>query len=427
MTTPPQSASSSPAASGFASSSGLGQDATIAKDTVTTGTSVTGLAGVLAVADAADVADKIVQAVSSHIRDNGQGKIQEVRVIGDLSALNDVTALRILSSQVTQLTGQITAYADSIPGAERSAEDGGYTVKGLMTVHAAMKLQPLGIVGTGITAAVAAAGLISQLVTGTYTYSGQAIPNASVGGLDILIAQRLAAKTVPVRVDRLEAMPADSDILTQLQCLVSQVASQLNPALARAASAAAEKAQVVTDDKDRLARLDAHLTAAQKDSPPAPDGKGSPPASSEQQEEYDKVSNRLPPESGEAAVAQNLLTVGQALATAVSTFLATTMSAPTAGGPTPVDRASHGEALSKDGTAILYAQVIAAGDDQVLRQTLIHNTWSNLSGLTAEYALIMPGGKAEAFGLESAFGLTHGSIRKELTDIARKPLPLRLG
>jgi hypothetical protein len=412
MTTPAQSASGSSAASG----SGTG--ATIAKDAVTTGTSVTGLAGVLAVADAADVADKIVQAVSSHIRDNGQGRIQEIRVIGDLSALNDVTALRILRSQITQLTGQISAYADSVPGAERPAEEDGQSFREFLA---------LGSVGAAITVLGAAAGLISQLVTGTYTYSGQVIPNASVGGLDILIAKRLAAKNVPVCVDRFAAMPADSQILAQLQSLVPQVARQLNPALTRAAAAAAEKAQIVADDKDRLARLDAQLTAAQKDTPSAPDGKGSASASGKQQEEYDEVSNRLPAESGDAAVAQNLLAAGQALATAVSTFVTTTMSAPTAGGPAPVARAAHGEALSKDGTAILYAQVIAAGDDQVLRQTLIHNTWSNLTGVTVEYALIMPGGVAGAFGLESAFAFTHGSIRKGLTDIARKPVPLRLG
>jgi hypothetical protein len=184
---------------------------------------------------------------------------------------------------------------------------------------------------------------------------------------------------------------------------------------------------VVADDKDRLTRLDAQLTAGRKDSSPAAEGKGSSPASGNQQEEYDEVSNRLPAESGEAAVAQNLLAVGQALATAVSTFVTTAMSAPTAGGPPPVARAAHGEALSKDGTAILYAQVIVAGDDQVLRQPLIHNTWSNLTGLIVEYALIMPGGQVEAFGLESAFAFTHGSLRKGLTDIARKPVPLRLG
>jgi hypothetical protein len=424
MTTPAQLASSSAAVSGSASSSGSGTGVTIAKDTVTAGTSVTGLAGVLAVADAADVADKIVQAVSSHIRDNGQDRIQEIRVIGDLSALNDVTALRILRSQVTQLTGQITAYADSVLGAERSAVGDGRFVRdfGVLGIVGA-----LGVAGAGITAAGAAAGLISQLVTGTYTYSGQAIPNASVGGLDILIAQRLAAKTVPVCVDRFAAMPADSEILAQLEGLVPQVERHLNPALTCAASAAAGKAQIVADDKDRLARLDAQLTAAQKDPPSAPDGKGSAPASGKQQEEYDEICSRLPAESGEAAVAQNLLAAGQALALAVSTFVTTTMSAPAAGGLAPVARAAHGEALSKDGTAILYAQVIAAGDDQVLRQTLIHNTWSNLTGLTVEYALIMPGGEAEAFGLESAFSFTHGSIRKGLTDIARKSVPLRLG
>jgi hypothetical protein len=410
MTTPVQPTGSSPAASGSASSSGSGADTSIAKDTVTAGTSVTGLAGVLAVADAAEVADKIVQAVTSH----AQGNVQEIVVIGDLSALNDVAALRILKSQIAQLIAQITAYADSVPGAERPTEDDGGSVRDFLA---------LGSFGAGITMLGAAAGLISQLVTGTYTYSGQVIPNASVGGLDILIAQRLAAKNVPVRIDRFATMPADSEILAQIQGLVPQVARLLNPAITRAASAAAESAQVVADDKDRLARLD----AAQKDPPPAPAGKGSTAALEEQQGEYDEICNRLPAESGEAAVAQNLLAVGQALATAVSTFVTTTMSAPAAGGAAPVARAAHGEALSKDGTAILYAQVIEAGDDQVLRQTLIHNTWSNLTGLTAEYSLMMPGGEAVAFGLESAFAITHGSIRKSLTDIARKPVHLALG
>lgn len=91
-------------------------------------------------------------------------------------------------------------------------------------------------------------------------------------------------------------MPADSEILAQVQGLVPQVARQLNPAVTRAASAAAESAQVVADDKDRLARLD----AAQKDPPPAPDRKGSTSALEEQQGEYDEICDRLPAESGEA-------------------------------------------------------------------------------------------------------------------------------
>ena len=410
MTTPVQSAASSPAAAAAASpASGAGT--VIAKDTVTPGTSVTGLAGVLAVADAAEVADKIVQKISPHIQDNGQGRIQEIVIINDLSALTDITALRILRSQLTQLTGQISAYAKSFPDAKPSIEaDHERTFTDFIA--------PFAGIGTVMSGLGAAAGLISQLVTGTYTYSGQVIPNASVGGLDILIAQRLAEKRVPVRVDRFAAMPADSEILAQIQDLVPQVTHRLNPALTRAAKAAADKAQIVANDKDRLARLDAQLAAAQKD-PTSANGN--------QQKEYDEIISRLPGESGEAAVAQNLVTSGQALAAAVSAFVTATMSAPAAGGLAPVARAAHGEALGEDGTAILYAQVIAAGDDQVLRQTLIHNTWSNLTGVTAEYALLMPGGEAAASGLASAFAITNGSIRKGLSDIARKPLPLRLG
>ena len=104
-------------------------------------------------------------------------------------------------------------------------------------------------------------------------------------------------------------------------------------------------------------QLDAEKTAIQKkDSPLGPD---------KLQEEYDKVSARLPGESAEAAAAQNLRAEGQALATAISTFVTASVSAG-GRGSAPVVRAAHGEVLSKTGTAILYAQIIAAGDDQFL-------------------------------------------------------------
>jgi hypothetical protein len=201
-----------------------------------------------------------------------------------------------------------------------------------------------------------------------------------------------------------------------VQGLATKAASDLNQALTRAAATAAAKAQVVADDKDRLTELAAELTAVQKGSPLDP---------AALRAEYDKVSARLPGESEEAAAARNLLSEGQALANGITAFVSAAVTAPTAGGPAPVTRAAHGELLSKDGTVLLYAQVIAAGDDQVLRQTLIRNTWSNLTGLTAEYALLMPGHEALTFGLESAFAVAHGSVRKGLTDIARKKVTLR--
>jgi hypothetical protein len=394
MTVPAQPTSSSTSTSG--------QAVTIAKDTVTQGTSATGLAGVLADADAEDVAAGIAQAISSHFPALAEKKIQEIRVIGDLSALGDITSLGIFTSQVTKLSAQITEYIRSVPQA----------AGGLKAVGVAA---PLGI-GDAVNALSTLAGTISQLVAGTYTYSGQAIPNASIGGLDILIARELTSKiSVPVHVDRF-AMLANSDILEQFQNLVTRAAQELNPALARAAAAAAAKAQIAAGDKDRISELDAEQTASQK---------GSSPDSGKLQEEYDKVSARLPGESDEAAEAQNLLAEGQALAAAITAFVTGALSTPVTGGPAPVTRAAHGERLSKDGTAILYAQVIAAGDDQVLRQTLIHNTWSNLTGLTAEYALLMQGEEALAFGLESSLAVAHGSIREGLTDITRKRVALR--
>lgn len=398
MTVPAQPASSS--------STAAAAPVTIAKDTVTTGTSVTGLAGVLAEADAEEVAAGIARAVGSHLAAPAQPEIREIRVIGDLSALSDVTTLQIMTRQVTQLAGQVTAYAGAVPDVPAPSRPG-------HQARTALFLGPLDAVNTLGTIAAT----VSQLVAGTYTYSGQAIPNASVGGLDILIRRELTPKTsIPVHVDRF-AVPVSGRILDQVQDLVTQAAKDLSPALTRAASAAAAKAQVVADDKDRVTELDAELTAVQK---------GSPLDAGKLQTEYAEVSARLPGESDEAAAAQSLLTEGQALAAAVTAFVAGALSSPAAGGPAPVIRAAHGELLSKDGTAVLYAQVIAAGDDQVLRQTLIHDTWSNLTGLTAEYALLVPGkGDTLACGLESALAVAQGSVRKGLTDITRKRVTMR--
>jgi hypothetical protein len=412
VTTPAQQGSGS-SASGSASASASPQPVTIAKDSVTPGTSVTGLAGVLAEADAGEVAAGIARAVGAAVTEAAQGaqaNIQEIRVIGDLSVLGDVTTLEIMSSQVAQLTGQVAEYVKAVPDAVAPPPP--------RTGLKGEKIAEFLGVGDAANALGSLAGTITQLVAGTYTYSGQAVPSASVGGLDILTARALAPRvSVPVRVDRF-TMPGAGQILDQVQKLVTKAASDLNQALTRAAAAAAARAQVVADDKDRLTELDAELTAVQKGSPLDP---------AALRAEYDKVSARLPGESEDAAAAQNLLSEGQALANAITAFVSAAVTAPTAGGPAPVTRAAHGELLSKDGTALLYAQVIAAGDDQVLRQTLIHNTWSNLTGLTAEYALLLPGREALAFGLESAFAVAHGSVRKGLTDIARKKVTLRDG
>lgn len=141
-----------------------------------------------------------------------------------------------------------------------------------------------------------------------------------------------------------------------------------------------------------------------------------------------KSPSRYPPgcpaKPREAAAAQNLLAQGQTLATAIGAFLTGAVSA-TAGGLASVIRAAHGEVLNKNSTAILYAQVIAGGHDQVPAPDPHHDAWSNLTGLTAEYALRLPYGDVPAFGVEAAFAVAHGSIRKGLTDIARKTVNLR--
>jgi hypothetical protein len=390
-----------PAPQSSSSSSAAGQAPTIAKDTVTTGTSVTGLAGVFAERDARDVADKIVRAVGSYVEKHDQDpvKIERIRVIGDLSGLTDITTLRLFTGQVTHLDQQITAYLIAAP-------------------------QPAGkaITAEAVGTAVNLFGLITQMVAGTYTYSGQSIPAGSVGGLDIHIANLAAEhprlKTLPVHVDRFAApLPADSHILMQLQALMSRVAVDLNPAIIRAAADAAEKAQRVTDDKDLLAAL-----AAERKTAPEKDAPGDP---TKLPGNYQDIFDKLPGKSSAAAMAQNILAEGQALATAISAFVTAAVSAPAAGGLPPAARAAHGEVLSEEGTALLYAQVIAAGDDQILRQDLFRNRWTNLTGLTAEYALMIPslGNEAVAFDLESAYVVRHGSIRNGLKHVVREKRP----
>jgi hypothetical protein len=412
MTVPAQPAGSSGSTPASSASSSSGAAAfTLAKDTVTSGTSVTGLAAVLAEYDAGEVAVAIAEAVRPHVssasKKDDSCDIGEIYVINDLSALSDITTLEILTSQASQLSEQITAFAAAVPDRQQPVATDKKSFKTLLGPSLGDAISALGTV----------ASTVSQLLAGTYTYSGQAIPNASITGLDILIAQELTARTsAKVHVDRFTAVPGGSDILGAIQSLASLAAKELNLALTRAASAAAEKAQIVADDKDRLTELDAEQTAAQKGSSPGP---------GELEKEYDRICERLPGENDGAAAAQNTLTEGQALATAVSTFITSAMSAPTSGGSSPAVHASHGEMLSKAGTALLYGQVIAAGDDQILRQTVIHDTWSNLTGVTAEYALIQPGSGTLACGIKSAFAVSHGSVRKGLTDITRKPVILR--
>ena len=296
------------------------------------------------------------------------------------------------------------------------------------------------VAADAVTGAVGLLGMVTQLVAGTYTYSGQSIPAASVGGLDILIAKQLEPKALPVCVDRFTApVPVSSNILTQIQGLQSRAAEYLNPAITQAASAAAAWTQAVINDKDLLTALDTAIAAmlkgsspvsgkAQQDAPPDPglvqNGASPDPELQTLENKRDEVANRLTSESGSAAQAQNLVTAGQALATAINAFVTAAVSAPAAGGLPPVAHAARGEVLSKPGTALLYAQVIAAGDDQILRQDLIHNTWTNLTGLAAEYALMLPWqDQVVGSNLVWFYASRHGSMRKGLKNVVGEKRP----
>jgi hypothetical protein len=417
MTVPAQPSSSSASAQSGSSSSG--QAPTFAHDTVTQGTGVTGLAGVFAERDAKEVARMIAEQVSprigEHNNDAGQAeKIVRIRVVGDLSALSDITTLRILNDQVTQIRNQITGYVTAVGDLKQPAEV--HTGQGLVAEDL-------------VTGAVGLVGVITQLVAGTYTYSGQSIPAASVGGLDILIAKQLESKALPVCVDRFTApVPVSSDILTRIQGLQSRVAEDLNPAITQAASAAAKWTQAVANDKDLLTALDTAIAAMVKGSSSVSDKaqKGASPDPELQilENQRDEVANRLTSESGPAAQAQNLATAGQALATAINAFVTAAVSPPAAGGLPPVAHAARGEVLSTPGIALLYAQVIAAGDDQILRQDLIHNTWTNLTGLAAEYALMLPWqDQVVDSDLVWFYASRHGSMRKGLKNVIGEKRP----
>jgi hypothetical protein len=229
MTVPAQPSTNSASASQSSSSpasSASGQTPTFAHDTVTQGTSVTGLAGVYAERDAQDVALKIAQAVSRHVKDQNlkhmqdpacNKKIERIRVVADLSGLSDITTLRVLTAQADLLDQQITAYTKAVQAAYPPAAGG--TAAG--PAHA--EIAPVLAVG----AALNVLGVFTQMVAGTYTYSGQSIPAGSVGSLDILIANLVAkqpdTQTLPVRVDRFTVpLPEKSGILTRIQNLATQ-------------------------------------------------------------------------------------------------------------------------------------------------------------------------------------------------------------
>lgn len=408
MTVPAQPSSSSGSAQQSASSSAA-QAPTFAHDTVTQGTGVTGLAGVFAERDAEEVARKIAEkataCIDEHNNPDQTEKVVRIRVVGDLSALGDIATLRILNDQLTQIHNQINGYVTAVHVLKQPAQ--AQPEKGLVAADV-------------VTGAVSLLGVITQLVAGTYTYSGQSIPPTSVGGLDILIARQLRGgpKALPVCVDRFTApVPVSSNILTQILGLQSQLAGDLNAAITQAASAAATATQAVANDKDLLTALDTAIAASLK-------GSSSDPKLQQLEDKRDEVASRLNSESGLAAQAQSLVTAGQALVTAINAFVTAAVSAPAAAGLPPVAHAARGEVLSEPGSALLYAQVIAAGDDQILRQDLFHNTWTNLTGLTAEYALMLPWqDQVAGSDLVWFYASRHGSIRNGLKNIVGEKRP----
>jgi len=329
--------------------------ATVSKDSVTAA-GTTGLANVLAQLDAEFVADDLaVLALNCLERLEEPHRKDGIRVVvlDDVSALADIATRFLLSEQASQLTTQaqacLTALGAPPPALGAGPPGQGGTEEERLTA-VAPALPALGdVAGQVIT-------LVTQLLAGTYQVGGQAITPSDIGGLDVLVAQKMreqpAASGISIHVDRFEPPRRDAQILK---------------------------------DITRLAMIGAGLAAAL----PGAGAPGSQPHA-------------------------------QAVAASITSFLSAAMTAPQAGGPPPIAQAIHGEALEQPGTVIVYARVTAAGDDDVVGGQLWHDQWHHLTGVSVEYAFFRPGGDVLGTGVRTVLAAAQGSMHQGLTDFDRQ-------
>jgi hypothetical protein len=346
--------------------------ATVSKDSVTSG-ATTGLANVLAQLDAEFVADDLAVLAFNRFRQLAEtDRPRGIRVIGDLSALGDIATRLLLGKQAAQLIAQAQACLAALgspAGAPAIASENvaapGKQEKDELTNPD----QPEGLPGPAavVPALAGVAGqtitLVTQLLAGTYQYGGQVVTPSDIGGLDALVGQKLrgqpTAGALPILVDRFEPLPADAQILKDVQ---------------------------------QLSVLGIALAAKLSDNPAAD------PA---------------------AAAKPDGLNYAQAVAAGIAAFLSAAMTAPASGGLPPIAQAIHGESLNQPGTVIVYARITAAGDDDSVGGQLWHDQWYHLTGVSAEYAFIKPGGEVLSTGVRTVLASAHSSMHHGLQDFDR--------
>src|ERR1700683_2267242 len=230
--------------------------ATITKDSAAS-SGTTGLGDVLAQMDAEFLARDIAAIALNHIHGMSSSEASSIRVITDIATLSDIGTSMMIDKQITQLKKQADAYIAKITGSSdhpdatpvehlESGNKGESAPKGTIRPDAIIPSPVLALPAAGNLIGQALT-LISQMIAGTYQYSGQAIPATDIAGLDALVGMALqeaqtgeASSRIDVHIDRFEPGRPDAEIFEAISGLASLVDGDLGSAIAKAVSSATE-------------------------------------------------------------------------------------------------------------------------------------------------------------------------------------------
>lgn len=316
-------------------------------------TSGSALGGVITGRTASLVADDLAVLINEFTHQLASGKTT-VRLIGDLSILDDLAFSLAAREQIRFFDEQINAFL-GVPAVKKNEP------KTEPVMHAEMFMpSPALLASAGVSVGGQLLAVISQMLTGSYQYSGQTVDPGSVSGLDFSIghALQLSHSSLKILVDRLEP-PVHAGIYHDLAALVGRSSGALQEAIN------AEKTAAASATKE------------------------------------------------EAAKHQPRIDQGNSLAAAIAAFATSLLTTVAGAISPPIARAAHGEEMKHDDCLIVYAKVVDSGMD-VLTSERLHDQWTALSGVSVEYAIFSPAGQTLTAGTRTVLQRFHGDLKRGL-------------
>lgn len=395
-------------------------DVDVARDTVGMSDKTTGIASVLVQFDSIALADDIAELALDAARADATGSDSEfrysIRVVADPAALSGVDVFRLLEGQLRHLVTRLDEIAPSQPPKSQEPRKAGPERKALV---------PLAVAAPAISLGVSAIGLVSKLIAREYQISGSAVTGEL--GFDLETAHYLIGKARPdedveVTVDRLLPTPASSEIIGRLWELATSSDVRLVPAVAASSSKLAEARSEVETVKSAVVALNAEIieltklvpalpqngstkTRKRPDSEGTDESAGVAPLLRELTERRKTLEEGLPELESALAVARDEYDRFTGLLTDVKDFLRAALSPGTTGNRPPAFEAARAEDLATGadtGTYVLYVRLIAGGIDRTIETKLGPDYFHTLAGVTAEFALLAPGGRILETGTRSA-------------------------